>query len=359
MTLPIKKVTAHAVSCALAFTLVQLAGCGGSGGSGDAPAPVTEPHPSTGPIPTPPTPPAPPSTLQSTQAVKATLANAGNACSTVQPFYWEIGDKTGVLAADSTDSATGRASYTATSPMAIASATKWLYAAYVAEKRAGALTASDIKFLHFQSGYSTFDSFDSCTIGQTVDQCLNSGRNGTYIAATDGQFYYGGGHMQKHASLDGLGSMNSAALAAELRSKLGADVALAFASPQLGGGVVTTAADYGRFLRKVLGGQLHMSALLGANSVCTNTASCKTAGATPTPPNERWLYSMGHWVDADAAVGDGAFSSTGAFGFHPWIDASKTTYGVLARRTNAGGAGYDSAECGRLIRKAWLVGTAQ
>jgi len=30
-------------------------------------------------------------------------------------------------------------------------------------------------------------------------------------------------------------------------------------------------------------------------------------------------------------VGDGAFSSPGAFGFYPWIDRTKTNYGVLAR----------------------------
>jgi len=58
------------------------------------------------------------------------------------------------------------------------------------------------------------------------------------------------------------------------------------------------------------------------------------------------------------AVGDGAFSSAGAFGFYPWIDAGRRYYGVIARRDSAG-EGYDSARCGRLIRKAWLSGVAQ
>jgi hypothetical protein len=81
--------------------------------------------------------------------------------------------------------------------------------------------------------------------------------------------------------------------------------------------------------------------------------------ASPTPVGESWSYSIGHWVDADPVVGDGAFSSTGAFGFHPWIDASKTSYGVLARRTAVPGTGSESAACGRLLRKAWATGAAQ
>jgi hypothetical protein len=32
---------------------------------------------------------------------------------------------------------------------------------------------------------------------------------------------------------------------------------------------------------------------------------------------------------------------------------------VLARRTPLLGTGFDSAACGRLLRKAWATGTAQ
>ena len=48
-----------------------------------------------------------------------------------------------------------------------------------------------------------------------------------------------------------------------------------------------------------------------------------------------------------------AFSSPGAFGFYPWIDAGKTTYGIVAR-ADMGGA-IPSVYCGRLIRKAWMT----
>lgn len=85
------------------------------------------------------------------------------------------------------------------------------------------------------------------------------------------------------------------------------------------------------------------------------------------PANESWSYSIGHWVETDPAAGDGAFSSAGAFGFYPWIDAGKTWYGIVARKqTPQGqdtdrslGEGYRSAQCGRLIRKAWMTGSAQ
>jgi len=56
-------------------------------------------------------------------------------------------------------------------------------------------------------------------------------------------------------------------------------------------------------------------------------------------------------------VGDGAFSSPGAFGFYPWIDRTKTSYGVVAR--NEMGGALTSVFCGRLIRKAWVTGTPQ
>jgi hypothetical protein len=61
--------------------------------------------------------------------------------------------------------------------------------------------------------------------------------------------------------------------------------------------------------------------------------------------------------------GDGAFSSPGAFGFYPRIDASKTYYGILARETPTtpapGSAYYNSVQCGRMIRKAFMTGQPQ
>jgi hypothetical protein len=113
-----------------------------------------------------------------------------------------------------------------------------------------------------------------------------------------------------------------------------------------------------------------MSATLSANAVCTNStvSGCNAiAGqspiATASSGAESWHYSMGHWIEDDPVVGDGAFSSAGALGFYPWIDKSRTYYGIIARANlNAGAAdyeGYKSAVCGRLVRRAWVTGVEQ
>jgi len=284
-------------------------------------------------------------------------AQSNSACTAIQPFYWEIGDKTQRLASASA----GGTTYTASTSMPIASASKWLYGAYVAERRAGVLTAEDIKYLHFQSGYTNFSS-GGCTNSETVASCLTHDGNGDYSVGTDGKFFYNGAHMQKHASLPspgmGLGAMANAELATEVRAQLGTDIGLTYTQPQLAGGVKTTANDYALFLRKLLNNQLKMTALLGSNKVCTNPTTCTDALRTPITANVDWHYSVGHWVEDDPTSGDGAFSSAGAFGFYPWVDASKTYYGVVARVDLVGG-GNDSAICGALIRKAWMTSVQQ
>lgn len=284
-------------------------------------------------------------------AATATAQSTANACAPIRPFYWELGHATARLVSGSV----GDNTYSATTSMNIASATKWLYAAHVVQRRNGMPTASDIEFLTFRSGYS---NFSICLPGQTIDSCLAFQDNGVHSPATQGSFFYNGGHMQKHASLDGLGALDNAGLAAALRASLGSDIGLSFSQPQPAGGVVSTADDYARFLRKLLARDLQLGNLLGAHAVCTNPATCAQALSTPVPASESLHYALGHWVEDDPAVGDGAFSSAGAFGFYPWIDADRRYYGVIARRDSAGG-GYDSVLCGRLIRKAWHTGVAQ
>lgn len=322
-----------------AITLMSLclAACGGGGGSDSPPPPGNGPSDS-----------------QRAEAARATAASAANACAAVVPFYWEIGNPSTLLASGAVSTAGGTA-YNAASEMQIASATKWLFGAYVAEYRGGTLSAADVKFLNFRSGYS---SFLICLPGQTVDECLATASNGDYTAATDGSFLYNGGHMQKLASLVGLGALDNAGLATEMRRLLGTDIGLAFSQPQLAGGAVSTAADYARFLRRLLDGRLRMGAMLGTQAVCTNPTTCASALGTPIPLTESWHYSLGHWVEDDPALGDGAFSSPGAFGFYPWIDATRSWYGILARE-GAAGTGVDSVNCGRLIRKAWVSASPQ
>lgn len=326
----------HAIA-ALMSACAALTGCGGGGGSAGGPAPAPAPGLND---------------ATRTAAATATAQSTTNACASLPSFYWEIGDRAARIASGSVHSSGAILTYSSTTMLSVASASKWMYGAYVVQKRAGSLNAQDIKYLNFQSGYS---SFDTCAPSDTVGSCLATGTNGTYTASTDGKFFYNGGHMQKHASLMGLDGLDNASLAAEVRGQIGTEIAMTYTQPQPAGGVRTTADEYAKFLRKMLTGDLLMANALGTHPVCTNPLTCAAAVSTPIPSDESWHYSIGHWLEDDPTVGDGAFSSPGAFGFYPWIDAGKTYYGIVAREA-IGGAAIESVKCGRLIRKAWMTG---
>jgi hypothetical protein len=312
---------------------------------------------------TPTQPPAPVDSVElRSRAVSLTLASATGLCADVKPFYWEIGNANARILSGSTVVGSSGALFDGNTSMPIASASKWLYAAYVAERRAGTLTAEDIQFLTFRSGYTNF-SADGCDINDTVASCVARSTNGAVTRAFAGKFFYGGGHMQTHASLPApgmdLGAMDNAALAAEIRRVLGTDIALTYTQPQLAGGVRTTPNDYALFLRKVMRNQLLLGTLLGTSATCTNPATCSTAVFTPTPPDVNWDYSVGHWIETAPVSIDVAFSSPGAFGFYPWISADRAWYGIVARVDPTAGAYLASARCGALIRKAWITAIPQ
>ena len=284
-------------------------------------------------------------------AAARTTAESNEKCRAVQPFYWSIGDAHGVLA----DGSVGARAPTAATTMPIASASKLVYAAFVAQQRRGQLTDDDVRFLTFTSGYT---HFRACRRGQTIAECDDMGRNGEHDASTDGRFAYNGGHMERHAVLDGLGSLDGAGLARTINDTLG--TTFRYLQPQLAGGIATSAADYGDFLRRIVDGRLQMKSVLGTHAVCTNPRTCSTAAESPFTQADVH-YSIGHWVEDDPQ-GDGAFSSAGAFGFYPWISRDKTTWGVLARFApgfDGAKAGAASLMCGRQIRAAWVGGEAR
>jgi hypothetical protein len=300
------------------------------------------------------------STVEATRAgAVATTAETNADCIAVAPFYWEIGDAGGALISGSV----GSTAPVASTVMAIASASKWLFGAYAVQRMGGMPAEMVVPFFNFTSGYA---GLDSCTPSGTVDDCL-SGAAGTQIAASIGKFDYDGAHLQKLASLMALGADDNTALATEVRSQIGSEIDLEYSEPQPATGVRTSADQYALFLRKLLVGSttpLLIGPLLGSDTVCTNPMTCPTAVSSPITGTagaiESWHYSLTHWVEDDPAVGDGAFSSGGAFGFYPWVDATRTSYGVLAREVPfTGHNGYDSAVCGRAIRKAWVTSTAQ
>ncbi len=308
------------------------------------------------------------------QAAQQT-ATASAACAGLSPFYWEIGDASGPLASGQGGSGAGAVDPNAAMP--IASASKLIFGAYVLQTHgvdelvaSGADTA-----LNLTSGYDTPDDL-SCLRSDTVADCFHAGNHSVFTPANVGRFAYGSCHMQAYAvNVAGLGGDHRSAgagtpkLADDIQKVVG-DIGLSYAIPLLAGGAKIPPSGYARFLRDVLSGKLEIGRHLGERAVCawTHHDDCN---ALYSPVNEsspsattndvsdlKWHYALAHWVEDD-----GTFSSTGLFGFYPWIDSTKRYYGIVARydrniRANPP-PGHASSTCGRAIRAAWLSGVAQ
>lgn len=296
-----------------------------------------------------------PLTEQERVTAATETANTNPACGLgelPEGFYWEIGDRDGAKASGSV---VGNNTPKPTQVITIASASKWIYSTYVLQK-VGSVRDSDLPFLNFTSGYLSPPGADaSCERGETVSQC--AAKVSKNLTAID-KFFYNGGHFQYHAAnIMGIGAMDQVQLTAEIISQLGA-FDFVYLQTNLAGGVNASASSYTAFLRRMLLGEYVMSSNLGYKKVCASAACAAGFNLSPAPPDEAWNYSLGHWVEDDPVLGDGSFSSPGAIGFYPWIDATKTWYGVIARRaaSTGGQEGVRSQRCGRLIRQAWVTG---
>ncbi|MGH8282570.1 MAG: hypothetical protein ACRESE_01835, partial [Gammaproteobacteria bacterium] len=246
------------------------------------------------------------------------------------------------------------------------------------QKRGGAanLTATDIPFMNFTSGYSNMGSDAqavTCTApasgADSINYCLTlSGTSGAYDSQdpnTVGKFAYDSGHEENHAGQfqPEINALDASALGPAIVTGLGVNgITLAYNHPLLAGGIYANANDYSAILRAVLSGQLYMLGALGTHAVCAWVGQGCNAARSPQG-TEHWHYSIGHWVEDDASQGDdGAFSSPGAFGFDPWIEANKTYYGVISRMAPPGNGnqqGFASALCARQLRAAWETGVQQ
>lgn len=279
-------------------------------------------------------------------AAATRTAQQAPACQALGDFYWEIGDATGVLGSGQIGS-----SYSATSSIKIASASKWVFGAWFVQKY-GQPNPQQLAELEMQSGYTSFNPF-KCIFTRKVEGCFGAGGNNQFKPQDVGRFSYGGGHSQKLALDLGLGGLSSDDLTREIMGALGIS-GLSYSHPQLAGGLEGAPAAYAAFLRKIVSGQLRMKQYLDYTPVCTLPGACPSAAYSPA--KEAWHYSLDHWIE-DAPGDDGAFSSPGAFGFYPWIAADKATYGILARDKMSSDAYLRSAECGARIRRAWFIKT--
>jgi hypothetical protein len=318
----------------------------------------------------------PPMAGSATAATQTAQNNA--ACTAVQPFYWEIGDANSALASGSSTQS-GGTPVTAATKWTIASASKWIYGMYVVQNRGGAanLSAADIKFLNFTSGYTYMDTLTqsaTCSAptsgADSINYCLtlpSSTAGKTYAShdpSTDGIFDYDGGHEENHAGQfqPEINSLDTSQLGATIGAGLNVSgITLRYTQPLLAGGIYASANDYSPILRAVLQGQLGMLDALGTHAVCAWVGAGCNAASSPAA-TVKWHYSVAHWVEDDPASGDGAFSSPGAFGFYPWIESNKRFYGVISRYATANGEiqnGLASSQCGHALRAAWETGIAQ
>lgn len=287
---------------------------------------------------------------QRIDAVNTTATQAKD-CKQLGDFYWEIGDKNSVQGSGVIGD-----KFTAAREVAIASASKWVFGSYVLEKigRNTAPSREQIAALEMTSGYTGLNHAH-CILQRTTAACFHNRGNDEFNADHVGKFFYNGGHDQKLAIDLGLGDFNAEQFGEEIRQYIGRDIHIDFSTPQPAGGMKANAADYGKFLRKILNGDLRMHDYLGFSPVCTDLKTCERAVSSPVPA--AWHYSLNHWIEDDAN-GDGAFSSAGAFGFYPWISADKQWYGILAREERRKNAAKESVYCGVKLRRAWLSGAA-
>ena len=295
--------------------------------------------------------------------------------------------------------------YTRSTSMVIDSASKWIYASYIAEIKATTSNGTSwtmpsryVPFLHFTSGYVNMS--DNCNYidTPTVQNCLDASNggtpavaNGTKSTADVGLFDYDSGHMEvleagDDPSLKGYmsgGDNNVVALASEVATALsGKNVTtnFTFATPVTAGGIATTPGDYAAFLVGLIKSNtpllMHYFLLPTASdpyavftipfdTTCVVSKGIPRALRAPLPSNVSWHFGIVHWIEDDPHCGDGAYSSPGKVGFYPWIDSTRTYYGIVARYdTNSTGVGttapfYLSTVCGAAIRKAFMTGAVQ
>ena len=292
------------------------------------------------------------------QAAAELSASEDPSCTSLGSFFWEIGDASGGLAQ-------GGSGVDPNAVLDVASASKLIFSTYVLEKLKGDpdLVSFVSSYLNFTSGYAAMSA--QCSPNENVYNCAQS--CGTFFPRLDGVFSYGPGHMLNLVwgwpwwsplSVLDLGALYPNGLSAEVSGKLGNDLGIDFSLPLPSGGVRISSTGYANFLARLVGGKYRMESYLGSYSVCTNPQTCPgQAYYTPIPPYESWDYSLGHWVESDPNVGDGAFSSPGKFGFYPWIDATKKFWGIVAREDKSEPmAFYRSVQCGRDLRRAWFSG---
>ena len=297
--------------------------------------------------------------------VAAIEAAHGETCEAAQPFYWEIGAASG---GPIVSGQVGGTAYARDTVIPVASASKWIFGAYVVERYGGipggTAGATIVSSLNMLEGHTQF-SPQLCVALLRVQRCHTILNNDTVDGTKVGYFNYNGGDGQYAAADDtllDLGNKTKSTLLAEVNSYLNLHSSFSYQTPGVAGGLEASAEGWAHFLQKLMDGTYEMSDYLGDSPVDTVCANC----ASPMG-SVNMHYSLYHWVEdqtegelmggAELAPGDGAFSSAGAFGFYPWISADQAYYGIISRVAVPSEDSYpheDSLVCGQAVRAAFL-----
>ncbi|MCP5432747.1 MAG: hypothetical protein H6923_05695 [Alphaproteobacteria bacterium] len=286
----------------------------------------------------------------------------GEACEDAQPFYWEIGGSSG---SPIVSGQVGGSTYGRNTVVAIASASKWIFGAYVIERYGGipggASGADIVASLDMLNGHTSFSPV-LCTITLKVGTCFTIASNDNVDSGKIGDFNYGGGDGQYAAAssgLLGLGNMTKAQLISEMNSYLSLDGSFAFTNPGVSGGLQASAAGVAEFLQAIMDGTYEISNYLDYSPVATTCGNCSSPMGSVN-----MHYTLNHWIEDQTSgtlphgktpgTGDGAFSSPGGLGFYPWITSDLDYYGIVSREDDTAGSYEDSLICGQAIRAAFL-----
>ena len=167
------------------------------------------------------------------QAAKRVLDSAP-VCQNLGDYYWEIGDAKGVIASGSKGTRVQ-----ARNPLPIASASKWIFGAFVVETTKGHLSPAQIQALEMGSGFDSFNPF-FCRGAKNIEECLGRRANGHQDPAKVGVFNYNEGHDAKLAMDLGLGQLDLQSLALTWNATLNSGSDIHFLSPEPAGGLSMT-----------------------------------------------------------------------------------------------------------------------
>lgn len=298
------------------------------------------------------------------RAIEEVIKSDSN-CKKIEDFYWEFG-----TSGEKTFSGSKGKKYYADTTVKIASASKWLFGAYVYEVMKGKVSQEQKEFLQMRSGYTNMHNLsclrdkvktvkDCFLAGPLVGRLFGRGSNAELAEKNKGKFYYNGSHAQALAVKDeiGLADKNNEALGKTISTTLGL-TGITYNFPQLAGGGATTASTYAQFLRNLMTDKYYLGkSITTEEGVCANkSCGAKDVAESPIPDGLFWWYGSHHWIEKDKDKKTVAYSSPGLFGFYPWITADKKYYGIISREGSARERGQTSIACGIAMREAFLNG---